>query len=87
MKASLARGFAAALVGGEDVLAGRAKTPSGVSAKGRVLTLKLTKRDPRFLELMELLVRRSPEPARGAGRREGAALERQRRITSPSTSR
>ena len=48
-------GLAAALVGGEDVLAGKAKTPSGVSAKGRVLTLKVTKRDLRFLEWMQEL--------------------------------
>lgn len=43
-------GLAAALVGGKDVLAGKVKTPSGVSAEGRVLTLKLTKRDVLFLE-------------------------------------
>ena len=46
MKAHLAPDLRAALVGGEDVLAGKAKTPSGVVAKGRVLTMKLTKRIP-----------------------------------------
>ena len=47
--------LAAVLVGAADVLAGKATTPSGVSAEGRVLTLKLTKRDPRFLEWMQEL--------------------------------
>ena len=70
MKARLASDFAAALVGGEDVLAGSAKTPSGVSAKGRVLTLTLTKRDPRFLELIELLCAVPPSlPAEPEGAR------------------
>ncbi len=44
---------AAMLVGGEDTLAGKTKTPSGVSAKGRVLVLKLTRRVPDFLVLIE----------------------------------
>ncbi len=70
MKARLAPDFATALVGGEDVLAGRAKTPSGVTAKGRVLTMKLTKRDPRFLELIELLCAVPPSlPAEPEGAR------------------
>jgi ABC-type transport system substrate-binding protein len=55
MKSFVAPWFAAALVGGQDVLAGKAKTPRGVSAKGSVLTLKLTRRDPTFLELTEIL--------------------------------
>ncbi|MGH3077206.1 MAG: ABC transporter substrate-binding protein [Gaiellaceae bacterium] len=55
MKGFVAPWFAAALVGGEDVLAGKAKTPRGVSAKGRVLTLRIKKRDPTFLELTEIL--------------------------------
>jgi len=70
MKAHLASDFATALVGGEDVLAGRAKTPGGVSAKGRVLTLKLTKRDPLFLELIEVLCAVPPSlPAEPEGAR------------------
>jgi len=32
------------IVGGEDVLAGRASTPAGVSTQGRTLTLRLTRR-------------------------------------------
>ena len=51
--ASVGPALAAALVGGEDVLAGKAKTPSGVGAKGRVLTLKLTRRIPDFLDVVE----------------------------------
>jgi len=70
MKSFVGPWFATALVGGEDVLADRATTPRGVSAKGRVLTLRLTKRDPTFLELTELLcavppnLRADPEGAR-----------------------
>jgi ABC-type transport system substrate-binding protein len=37
------------LVGGNDVLAGKAKTPSGVTARGRTLTLRLTRKDDRTL--------------------------------------
>jgi ABC-type transport system substrate-binding protein len=55
MKSVFASDLAAALVGGEDVLAGKATTPRGVSARGRVLTLKLTRRDPNFLEQLENL--------------------------------
>ena len=52
--------LAAALVGGKEVLAGRAKRPSGVSAKGRVLTLRLTKRFPDFLFSVKYLCAVSP---------------------------
>jgi peptide/nickel transport system substrate-binding protein len=55
MKGFGAGDLAAALVGGEDVLAGKTKTPSGVSARGRVLTLKLTRRIPDFLGVVEQL--------------------------------
>lgn len=55
MESVFASDLAAALVGGEDVLAGKARTPRGVSAMGRVLTLKLTRRDPRFREQLEYL--------------------------------
>lgn len=55
MKGFGASDLAAALVGGEDVLAGKAKTPSGVSANGRVLTLRLTRRIPEFLFAVEQL--------------------------------
>ena len=41
-------------------MAGRTKTPSGVSAKGRVLTLRLTKRIPDFLSSIEQLCAVSP---------------------------
>jgi len=50
MKGFGASDIAAFIVGGEDVLAGKAATPRGVMASGRVLTLRLTKRDPLFLE-------------------------------------
>jgi peptide/nickel transport system substrate-binding protein len=70
MKSALASELAAALVGGGDVLDGTAKTPRGVSAKGRVLTLKLTKREPTFLELTEYLCAVSPNlPADPEGAR------------------
>jgi peptide/nickel transport system substrate-binding protein len=52
--------LAAALVGGEDALAGRTKAPSGVSAKGRVLTLRLTRRTPDFLFSVKRLCAVSP---------------------------
>ena len=52
MKAFGASDFASVIVGGEDVLAGKATTPRGVSASGNVLTLRLTKRDPVFQEWM-----------------------------------
>ena len=64
MQAYAASDLAAALVGGEDVVAGRARKPSGVSAKGRVLTLRLTKRIPDFLSSVKQLMRGLPEPAR-----------------------
>jgi peptide/nickel transport system substrate-binding protein len=41
--------LAALIVGGDDVLAGKTKTPSGAIARGRTLTLKLTRREPTFL--------------------------------------
>lgn len=49
MKAFGASDLAAIIVGGEEVLAGNATTPRGVVATGRVLTLRLTKRNPAFL--------------------------------------
>ncbi len=55
MQGYAASDLAAALVGGEDVVAGRTKKPSGVSARGRVLTLRLTKRIPDFLSSVEQL--------------------------------
>ena len=55
MRTDVASQLAADLVGGEDVLAGKTKTPSGVSAKGRVLTLKLTRRIPDFLGFAQQL--------------------------------
>lgn len=67
---SVGPGLAATLVGGEDVLAGTAKTPSGVSAEGRVLTLKLTKRNIRFLEWAQRLCAVPPSlPATPEGAR------------------
>src|SRR5262245_45160363 len=41
--------LASLIVGGEDVLAGKATTPSGAIARGRTLTVKLTRREPTFL--------------------------------------
>ena len=67
-------------------MAGKTKTPSGVSAKGRVLTLRLTKRIPDFLSSVEQLCAVPPSlPAdpEGARRRSRA----QRPTTSRSTSR
>ena len=52
MNAPGAGELAAAIVGGEAVLAGRATRPAGVIANGRALTLRLTKRTPKLLELM-----------------------------------
>ncbi len=46
MKASLASDFATALVGGEDVLAGKATTPSGVSRQGQGADLEADQERP-----------------------------------------
>ena len=70
MQGFAASDLAAAVVGGADVLAGKTKTASGVSGKGRVLTLRLTKRIPDFLVTVEQLcavppsLRADPEGAR-----------------------
>jgi ABC-type oligopeptide transport system substrate-binding subunit len=45
MKATLGSDFAALIVGGEDVLAGKTKSLAGLTTKGRVLTLRLTRRE------------------------------------------
>jgi len=63
MKAFGASQLAAAIVGGEDVLAGKATTPRGVIASGRTLVLRLTKRDPLFLEYVEQLCAVAPNLA------------------------
>jgi ABC-type transport system substrate-binding protein len=45
----------ATIVGADDVLAGKAKSPTGVTARGRTLTLRLTKRDPGLLEALSFV--------------------------------
>ena len=70
------------LVGGEDVLAGKTKTPSGVSAQGRVLTLRLTRPDPRLPGRVGQPLRGSPEPAGRPRGCQSAAPERRRPTTS-----
>ncbi len=41
--------LASLIVGGEDVLAGKTKIPSGLTARGRTLTVRLTRSGPDFL--------------------------------------
>ena len=48
------------LVGAQKVLDGKATTPAGAGAKGRVLTLRLTKRIPDFLSWIEQLCAVTP---------------------------
>lgn len=55
MNSGNAPDLAASIVGGEEVLAGTATTVSGVVARGRTLIVKLTKRDPTFIDWMEIL--------------------------------
>jgi oligopeptide transport system substrate-binding protein len=43
--------LAALIVGGDDVLAGKAKTPSGLTARGRTLTVRLTRKPPSPLDI------------------------------------
>ena len=43
------------IVGADDVLAGKATSPRGMTAKGRTLTLRLIKRDPEFPAAMNLI--------------------------------
>jgi peptide/nickel transport system substrate-binding protein len=55
MDAGGATQLAAVIEGGDEVLAGKATTPSGVVAKGRTLTVKLTRRAGEFLDLTSAL--------------------------------
>ena len=74
------------IVGAQKMLDGKATTLAGAVAKGRTLTLRLTKRIPDFLSSVELLCAVSPiSPLtrRGLRRRSRA----QRPTTSRSTSR
>jgi peptide/nickel transport system substrate-binding protein len=50
MKVDGASELAAIIVGGEDVLAGKTSSPAGVVARGRTLTLRLTRRVPNLPE-------------------------------------
>jgi ABC-type transport system substrate-binding protein len=50
MKGYGAQDLAALVLGGDDVLAGKATTPRGVVATGRTLVVTLTRREPLFLE-------------------------------------
>ena len=65
----------------------RRRRSAGAVAKGRTLTLRLTKRVPDFLSSTDAAVRRVPEPARRPGGREGAARERGALLRRRSTSR
>jgi oligopeptide transport system substrate-binding protein len=58
-----ASGIGASIVGGEDVLAGRAARPRGVTASGRVLTLRLRKRNPLFLDMVTTICAVPPDLA------------------------
>jgi ABC-type transport system substrate-binding protein len=51
-KGQIASDLGRLVVGGEDVLAGRAKTVTGVTAKGGTLRLRLTEREPELPELL-----------------------------------
>jgi ABC-type transport system substrate-binding protein len=70
MDAFAAAEWAALIVGGDDVLAGRATTPRGVVARGRTLVVALTRRQP---DLLDRLTDLCAVPPGLAANPEGAA--------------